>query len=107
MSFRVIRVSSNYRLVVLVSPEDAGPEDECEIFVHNNVACKQKKVVFKKSTRRIAICYFSGQADGLGFGEMPNAPFGSLREAADWTKERQEQCDKEALQEAESFLKEN
>lgn len=107
MSFRVIRVSSDYRLVILVSPEDAGPEDKCENFIYNTVVYEKKEIIFEKCTKMTAACYLGGQADGLGFGEAPDVPFESLQEAVDWTKRKREQCDKELLQQAESSLEKN
>lgn len=95
MTFRVIRASSDYGVVIVVSPEDADPEDaqnpEYRYYEHNE--CKQElnDPVFQEVSWTCAIQYFGGIADGLGFGKFPKEPFNSLKELEEWMKEVQRQ----------------
>ena len=90
MTFRVIRVSSSYDVVLVVSPEDADPKDENAQFFSRNlfVDCED----FKPISRVSALCYFAGIADSMGYGEIPKNYFNSIEEVKEWADKAHQQA---------------
>lgn len=81
--FRMIRVAHDYELVIVVTPEAAGPETaEAKFYRFATWTISgHKPNIFNEITREEAIGYFSGHADGLGFAEPPEVPFANLNVA--------------------------
>jgi len=109
MSFEVIRVSSDYQVVILIDPPGAKPEDaDKTVYEHNGyISDNDEGDYFTDISTHAALGYFSGQADGMGWGEIPAKPFDTLAEAEEWARMMQKQIDDELEAEAEAFLKEH
>lgn len=100
MSYRVIRVSEDYRVIVVVTPENANPGDESATYYdHNENSESGSEEFWNSTTKRGAMIYFSGIADGIEWGERPDEPFKSLDDIEKWVKGQQDKCDQKVLQE--------
>lgn len=87
MSFRVIRVSEDYGVVVVVSPEDAGPDTpHASFWVHNDNTQEESEKFFAAASKAEVLGYFSGHADGLGWGNRPAEQFESLTAIEEWAE---------------------
>jgi hypothetical protein len=81
-TYRIIRASACYGLVIAVEPADATPDSETASY-HR---CADWQIAqetpdqFHPITRMGALGYFSGHADGLGFGTVPDQSFATLDE---------------------------
>lgn len=95
--YKVIRCGTNYDLVIVVTPENAGPETpgvKCYRYASWHIG-NHKPNVFNEITVRDAEMYFSGHADGLGYGKLSQEIFSSLEEAASFiSKEKRNLLDK-------------
>ncbi len=94
--FHVIRVSSSYKMVVVCCSErqEPRPEDPSNTyFIYNNLTDED----FEESSYRGVLGYFSGIADGMGFGELPKEPFSSLDDVRRWREERALKSDIDSL----------
>jgi hypothetical protein len=95
MAYKVIRVSEDYGVVVVACGEEAAVENpdspELTFFEHNDHVERSAVPFFAEVTRNRAIQYFSGIADGLGWGdEMPRTHFASLEEVEAWARKKAE-----------------
>lgn len=86
MSFRIIRAGEGYGLIVVVSPENAEIDDPTARYWcwRDWTIGDLPKREFVEITQHAAQMYFSGQADGLGWGELPENAFETLREVREW-----------------------
>lgn len=86
MSFRIIRCGSQCCLVIAVSPPEAKPETpEAKFYRYANWQIEDDQLgVFNEISRDTTLGYFSGQADGLGWGERPDYEFESLTAIVNW-----------------------
>lgn len=87
----MIRCGSEYRTVILVTPADAGPDDDGAKFYRYSWdgVRGQEPETFQEISRNSAIRYFSGIADGLGFANKPSSTFPNLDVAGRWIRQRQ------------------
>ena len=79
--FRMIRCGSDYDPVIVVSPPDADPGSAGAQYYRWSTWGPGELRAFQQITERTADSYFGGQADGLGFEELPDKTFASLEEA--------------------------
>ena len=77
--YKVIRVSGDYNLLIVENSEKK--------FYLYSAYRGDKDNVFEEASKNIVLQYFSGQADGMGFGEMPKKPFESLEAVWNWAAE--------------------
>jgi len=87
-TYRVIRASEDYEIIVVVSPEDADPEDECTFYARRKQGDERKVT---EVTKKAAMQYFSGIADGMGWGKLPDKVFSSLEEVEVWRAQAAEE----------------
>lgn len=85
--YKIIRASCGYETVVV-----AGPNNKCYVRKDDQEASK-----FKEITELEASMYFSGQADGMGFAELPEQDFESLEKVEQWTYKARVEFLKERL----------
>ena len=78
-----------YDLVIAISPHDAGPDTTDATFyrlaawqIGNN-----KAGIFHEIERDNALTYFSGIADGMGWSDIPEQIFNSLKDAQTYTQQ--------------------
>lgn len=95
-TFRIIRAALGYGVIVVVSEgEDA------KYFLYNDnikgFGKDEEGVVLREVPIETARRYFSGQADGMGFGLLPKQVFQSLDEAIAWIKKAQEDFGKKIV----------
>lgn len=79
--YRIIRVAEDYGLIIAVSPADATPQSETAQYYRYatwKIEPDQDAERFHAVSRNTAQGYFSGHADGLGFGVVPDQTFPSL-----------------------------
>lgn len=100
--FKIIRVASDYSVVVLVtslSGEPYNPGNKYFLYNSNLLEDSETKemladagdadAVFIEVKEGIALQYLSGIADGLGWGELAVNDFPSLSDAWQWIREAQ------------------
>ncbi len=107
--YRLIRIADNYAMVIAVTPEDAKPEDQgSRFFLYNEYIAQQKKVDpdFVEVTKSVAIQYFGGIADGLGWGNLPSKAFKTLDEIKVWRQKSVKAWTEKRLAEQEARKKE-
>src|SRR3989344_8446671 len=99
--FKIIRCGTGFDPVIMVSPPDAGhdtPDAEyyrCASWQIDD----HKPGVFNEISRDMAISYFSGIADGIGF-EVPSAEtFPTLETALSFVTEKGNEWARKRLQE--------
>lgn len=82
MSFRIIRASLSFGVVLVVTPADAKPGDEGAKYheYHPGRAAPgwNNEGFNETSWKNDARFLFSGQADGLGYAELPEETFPTL-----------------------------
>ncbi len=107
MAFKVIRVSGDCQVVILVTPPEAGPDDpDKTLYEHNGYRDRDDEGdFFTEISTESAVTYFSGIADGMGRGETPE-PFDTLEAAEEWTRGKQQEHDDAAEVEARTYLEE-
>jgi hypothetical protein len=83
MSYRIIRLSGDYGMAIIASPENAGPVDLSNRFwlINDN---KPEFETFKEVELNAVLGYFSGHADGMGFSELPDIIFEEIKDAEKW-----------------------
>lgn len=82
MGLKIIRAGSSYGLVIAVSPENATldfPNAKYFIFADWEIR-KREPLKFHEINQEETLSYFSGQADGCGFEEIPNRIFQTIEE---------------------------
>jgi hypothetical protein len=88
--FHVIRVSEDYRFVLVVHsitgkpPWDLNESDPERPEDLTYYRCDYRNEVFEPCSERVALQAFSGIADGMGYGELAKESFKNLEEVADW-----------------------
>lgn len=98
MSYRVIRVSEDYRVVVVVTPENADPGNEnATYFVHNDYTAQENEEFWSEISADGTLAYFSGHADGMGWAEMPKKPFEALSDVEGWATEQELRYSRDAV----------
>lgn len=80
--YKMIRCSGDYGVAILVSPHDALPE-MLEVKFYR-IDTSRKIVKIDEISRNVAVGYFGGIADGLGWGELAVEPFETLEDARDY-----------------------
>lgn len=75
MPYEIIRASGDFKVVV-------AKDWEHRYYVRNQY--ENERALFKEATKREAEMYFSGQADGMGFGNFPPHAFAELQEIVEW-----------------------
>ncbi|MFC1656740.1 hypothetical protein ACFL14_02165 [Patescibacteria group bacterium] len=93
--FKIIRCSSGYSVVILISPSDAEIESPEAIFYRIELGIGHSKV--NKISRNQARSYFSGQSDGMGFEILPEDIFGSVEEVISFVREKNKHWAQERL----------
>lgn len=86
--YSVIRVSRRYEVVVVQfnADNDFSPEaKDSKFYLYSDYTKPQSH--FVEITLRAVWGYFSGQADGLGMGELPSQNFDSLEAVKEWHKQ--------------------
>lgn len=90
-NYKVIRASEGYGMVIAVTPPDATPENyrkkEAKFFLHNDLLDGETDFFSEVSVTTV-IGYFSGHADGMGFGQLPENSFTDLAEIQTWATEK-------------------
>lgn len=98
MSYRVIRVSEDYRVVVVVTPENAKFEDDGAIYyLHKETVEGNSEEFWGEISARGTLAYFSGHADGMGWREMPEGSFESLSDIEKWVTEQEHRYSRDAV----------
>lgn len=87
--FKVVRASCGYATLVV---ESMGKRHKYYVS-RDDLETAQ----FKEVNEKEALLYFSGQADGMGFGELPRQDFVSLKEVEDWANTTRTKFLKERL----------
>jgi hypothetical protein len=89
--FRIIRAGIGFSLVILVSPEDAGPDNpDAKLYRYATWEIEGNAAgAFHEISIPNALGYFSGIADGLGFEKLPKEPFISIEEALSYVISQQ------------------
>ena len=86
--FQIIRASAGYELVIVVTPPNADADNpKAQYFIHDQDTQKSGDPYFSSLSKEAVRQYFSGQADGMGFGTLPEKPFDSLEEVKKWILE--------------------
>lgn len=81
MDYRIIRAAEDYGLIIVISPADATAQSETAKYYRYatwKIDPDHEPDRFHAVSRNIAWGYFSGHADGLGFGSVPDQSFPSL-----------------------------
>jgi hypothetical protein len=86
MSYRIIRLSEDCGVVIIVSPANAEvwAEDNKYWLMNHNI---KKFETFKEVNSDAALGYFGGIADGLGWGPIPDITFEEIKDAEKWVLE--------------------
>lgn len=79
--FYIIRASSDFEIVIVVKLKNIKG---CEPAQHYLSDARAKDGGFKEITMAEAEGYFSGMADGMGFGKLPSKGFRSLKNLKAW-----------------------
>lgn len=87
----VIRASSGYETIIVTFEENKKTKH----YLHDDRIYRNSGIVFKEISKKEAERYFSGQADGMGFGVFPRKFFTSLEEIEEWRKEARLQAYRE------------
>lgn len=99
--FKIIRCGAGFDPVIMVSPPDAGLDTldakfyRCASWQIGN----HQPGVFNKVNRDLAISYFSGIADGIGFEVPPTDIFPTLEAALSFVTEKRNEWGRKRLQE--------
>lgn len=98
MSYCVIRVSEDYRVVVVVTPENAKFEDDGAIYyLHKETVEGKSEEFWGEISARGTLAYFSGHADGMGWRERPEESFESLSDIEKWVTEQEHRYSRDAV----------
>lgn len=101
MAFQVIRASKDCEVIVVaeitIREDEAGSVNKIDstgrYYVYNNNTGQEFACVPEKEARS----YFSGIANGLGFGEVPLKVFETLVDVGLWRRQSQEAWAREQL----------
>jgi hypothetical protein len=97
MAYKVIRASSGYETIV-VELEEKGVK---RYFVKDNLKPTED---FEEVSEESILMYFSGIADQMGFGELPEQTFDSLEEVDEWREKAQRAAAENHLTETLAWL---
>lgn len=94
--YKMVRCGSGFDPVIMVSPPDAGPNTlEAKYY-----RCASWQIgdhqpgVFNEISRNMAISYFSGIADGIGFEDPLTDTFPTLDAALQYVTEKKNEWDR-------------
>jgi len=92
-TYRIIRAASDYGAAVIVCPAETDPKNQADLasarfYLHNDNI--EQQGFFEEIDFGLVKCYFSGLADGLGFGGLPDQAFSSLKEVQAWLERSNE-----------------
>lgn len=89
--FKMIRCGANFCLVIMVSPAEAEPEDlDAKFYRYATWQIDDHQPgIFNEISRSLALSYFSGNADGLGFEPRPAENFPTLEAAVEYINTHQ------------------
>lgn len=82
--FKAIRVSEDCRVVLVQEVADGAEAGPGAGQVHLRRVDHMRTEGWQAISEMAAMCYFSGVADGLGYGTRPDGPFASLETATVW-----------------------
>ncbi len=103
--YKVIRVSGDYEFVVLCE-EQNGEKTYCRYAQWRGserdigttpMDAGKTGAAFEPITERAAGTYFSGQSDGMGFGELPENSFHTLQDVWTWLREKRFELHKKLI----------
>ena len=90
--FSIIRATQGFNQVVVVTPEDAEEGDEGAQYYRYStlvILAGQAAGQFHAIGEDVAMDYFSGHADGLGWADHTDKPFESLEDILAYIAEKQ------------------
>lgn len=99
--FRIIRCGTGFDPVIIVSPPDAGPNTPDAKYYR----CASWQIgdhqpgMFNEISRNMAISYFSGIADGIGFEVPPTDIFPTLEATLSFVTEKNNEWGRKRLRE--------
>lgn len=99
--YKIIRCGIGFNPVIVVSPPDANPDTPNAKYYRYaswQIGNHQPEV-FNEIDKKIAMGYFSGQADGIGFEKPPADIFPSLEIALQYVLEKRNEWGRKRLQE--------
>lgn len=90
--YRIIRFGHGFDPAIIVSPHNASPNTpDVKYYRYEGWRNHNSAPGIEEINKEAAICYFSGQADGIGFEMPPEEIFPSLEAAFQYiTKKRKE-----------------
>lgn len=97
--YKMIRCSSDFGLVILVTPANAkidNPEARYFRYATWQIG-NHEPGVFNEIDKHLAISYFSGIADGLGFGDLPTETFPDLGAAIRFVRQKRREHEKKIM----------
>lgn len=88
--FKIIRCGIGFELVILISPPGAGPDTpDAKYYRYASWQIGDHRPgVFNEIIPKMAMTYFSGIADGLGFETPPANVFPTLDDALLYVEEK-------------------
>ena len=102
--FKMIRSVADFRLVILVTPADAGPDTPGAKYYHYATwhVGIHAKGIFGEITRAAALDYFCRHADGSGFSEHSQERFPTIEAATAYVEQKRQEHHARLRQTAES-----
>ncbi len=99
--YKMIRCGSGSDLVIMVSPADAGMDTHGATFYRcASWRIEQQQVgVFNPISKNLALSYFDGIADGIGFEIPPDEKFPSLEAAQEFVRAARRENNRKRLEE--------
>ncbi len=91
--YEVIRVSSDYRVVVVATGGPDDPDTKCYVLDSYRGMTEFEEM----SPVGVMTTYFAGIADGMGFGEIPKESFKTLDAIRAWSKRKSLEETRDAL----------
>lgn len=101
--FRVIRCGVGYRVVIVVSPPDAGPDTpgvKCYQYASYEIFDYKPDIFNEISTFEAQLWFYGIPAQAIGFEEPPKQNFNSLDEVLQYVKQKRAEYIKELNKEA-------
>ena len=99
--FKIIRCGNGFDPVIMVSPPNAGPDTpNAKYYRYASWQIgNHKPGLFNEISQDMAVSYFSGIADGVGFEIPPTDAFPSLETALQFVKEKRDEWGRKRLKE--------
>lgn len=83
--YKVIRVSADHELVIVqFNPDNNFTPDSAETSKFYLYCQWMETPRFAETSAENTLCYFSGHADGIDWGKLPEQLFASLEEVETW-----------------------